>query len=164
MPLSLSQLERHLLAAADGLRGPLSPHEYQDYLLPLLFLKHASDEFDAARTRLLAAATAQGSSAQQAAAIADSPDAHEQAGSLYVPPAARWKRIAAATDDIAKSCLSPALATMAAAHPSCGTPSPASTSHGSVAVMPRTPTAGSARSSTTSRLFPCTRRLSPTRT
>ncbi|MCX4481798.1 type I restriction-modification system subunit M [Streptomyces cellulosae] len=117
MPLSLSQLERHLLAAADGLRGPLSPHEYQDYLLPLLFLKHASDEFDATRTRLLAAATAQGSSAQQAAAIADSPDAHEQAGSLYVPPAARWERIAASTDDIAKSCLSPALAAMAAAHP-----------------------------------------------
>ena len=43
MPLSPSQLERHLLGAAEVLRGPLSPHQYQDYLLPLVFLKHASD-------------------------------------------------------------------------------------------------------------------------
>ncbi|MGW4109178.1 type I restriction-modification system subunit M N-terminal domain-containing protein, partial [Streptomyces sp. NPDC004976] len=43
MPLSLSQLERHLLGAAEVLRGPLSPHQYQDYLLPFVFLKHASD-------------------------------------------------------------------------------------------------------------------------
>ncbi|MEU0108382.1 N-6 DNA methylase [Streptomyces sp. NPDC006251] len=116
MPLSLSQLERHLLAAAAELRGPLSPHEYQDYLLPLLFLKHASDEFND-RARLLAAATVERSSAEQAACVADSRHAHDCLGSLYVPPAARWDRIAAATERIAESCLSPALAALAAAHP-----------------------------------------------
>ncbi|MEU0341942.1 class I SAM-dependent DNA methyltransferase [Streptomyces bobili] len=117
MPLSLSQLERHLLGAAEVLRGPLSPHQYQDYLLPLVFLKHSNDDFERARRRILAAATARGSNAEQAAHTADSPEAHERAGSLYVPPAARWDRIAAATDRIAERCLSPALSAMAAAHP-----------------------------------------------
>ncbi|MGW0333539.1 N-6 DNA methylase [Streptomyces sp. NPDC003011] len=116
-PLSLAQLERHLLAAADLLRGPLSAHEYQNYLLPLLFLKHASDEYDATRTRIKAAATAQGSSPEQAADFADSPAAHERAGSLYVPPAARWGHLAGAADRIAESRLAPALAAMATAHP-----------------------------------------------
>lgn len=117
MPISLAQLERHLLAATEVLRGALSPHEYQDYLLPLVFLKHASDEFGAARKRLSAAAAAQGSTPEQTSLLADSPEAHARAGSLYVPPQARWDRIAAATDDIAASCLAPALHAMAAAHP-----------------------------------------------
>ncbi|MFD7919714.1 N-6 DNA methylase [Streptomyces sp. NPDC059740] len=117
MPLSLAQLERHLLAAAEVLRGSLSPHEYQDFLLPLVFLKHASDEFGAARKRLSAAAAAQGSSSEQAAVIADSPEAHARAGSLYIPPLARWERVAAATEHIVESRLSPALQAMAAAHP-----------------------------------------------
>ncbi|MEU6351569.1 class I SAM-dependent DNA methyltransferase [Streptomyces sp. NPDC047072] len=117
MPVSLAQLERHLLAAAEVLRGPISPHQYQDCLLPLVFLKHAGDEFTAARARLSAAARAQGSSPDQAAHLADSSEAHAEAGSLYVPPEARWERIAAATDHIAESCLSPALEAMAAAHP-----------------------------------------------
>ncbi|MEU7320904.1 type I restriction-modification system subunit M N-terminal domain-containing protein [Streptomyces griseoviridis] len=43
MSLSLSQLGRHLLGAAEVLRGPPSPHQYQDQLLPIVFLKHASD-------------------------------------------------------------------------------------------------------------------------
>ncbi len=116
-PLSLAQLERHLLAAADLLRGPLSAHEYQNYLLPLLFLKHASDEYDAASTRIKAAASAQGSSPEQAADCADSPAAHECVGSLYVPPAARWGHLSGAADRIAESRLAPALAAMAAAHP-----------------------------------------------
>lgn len=110
--LTLDQLERHLFAAADILRGTMDAAEYRDFLLVLLFLKRANDEFDAARNRIIAEEMAKGASREEAEEDADDADEAFRYTSrrvIYVPEEARWSRLAGAVDDVATSYLQPAL-------------------------------------------------------
>jgi len=46
MPHSEEELQEYLFEAVENLRDSISTHEYQDYLIPLLYYKMASDESD----------------------------------------------------------------------------------------------------------------------
>ncbi len=77
--------EAALWRMADALRGSMDAAEYKHVVLGLVFLKYAADAFQTARAQLQ----------NQEYADPEDPDEYLGQNIFWVPPEARWKRLAA---------------------------------------------------------------------
>lgn len=98
--ITLSQLEHHLFAAADILRGKMDASEFKEYIFGMLFLKRTSDQFDVAQADVRKRGKGLGLTDEQVEEMVENPGEPEYANSFFVPKRARWASILDLKDNV----------------------------------------------------------------